>query len=302
MRTGLIAKKVGMSRVFQSDGRNIPVTLLKIDNCKVIEHKKVDKHGYLAIKITYGSAKKTTVNKPAKGYFKKLKTEASNLTAEFRVSNDGIIDIGKNLSVNHFLNGQFVDISGFTIGKGFAGGMKRHNFSGNRASHGVSISHRSHGSTGQCQDPGKVFKGKKMAGRLGNVRRTVQCLEVISTDQKNGLIVIKGSVPGPKGLYLRIKDSIKQKTEKLPYPTVTENKTSHTNNIDSQQAPSDNQKGNIDSDINKDEGIVQTPSKENNEKVSVDKVKDSSVEVNQIDEDPEKVNKKKSAVEKDDSK
>ena len=173
MRNGLIAKKIGMSRFFKSDGTNIPVTLLKVDMCKVVDHKLVEKDGYNAIKVLFGASKKNKVNKPAVGYFKKIKSEASNFIREFRVSKDAMIEVGSHISVNHFIEGQFVDVSGFTIGKGFAGGMKRHNFSGNRATHGVSISHRSHGSTGQCQDPGKVFKGKKMAGRLGNVKRTM---------------------------------------------------------------------------------------------------------------------------------
>ena len=219
MRTGLIAKKIGMSRFFKSDGTNIPVTLLKVDKCKVVDHKLVEKDGYNAIKVLFGASKKNKVNKPAVGYFKKIKSEASNFIREFRVSKDAMIEIGSHISVNHFIEGQFVDVSGFTIGKGFAGGMKRHNFSGNRATHGVSISHRSHGSTGQCQDPGKVFKGKKMAGRLGNVKRTMQNLKIIQTDSDNGLIVIKGSIPGPKGLFVSVCDSVKVKNKNLPYPT-----------------------------------------------------------------------------------
>ena len=219
MRTGLIAKKIGMSRFFKSDGTNIPVTLLKVDMCKVVDHKLVEKDGYNAIKVLFGASKKNKVNKPAVGYFKKIKSEASNFIREFRVSKDAMIEVGSHISVNHFIEGQFVDVSGFTIGKGFAGGMKRHNFSGNRATHGVSISHRSHGSTGQCQDPGKVFKGKKMAGRLGNVKRTMQNLKIIQTDSDNGLIVIKGSIPGPKGLFVSVCDSVKVKNKNLPYPT-----------------------------------------------------------------------------------
>ena len=222
MRTGLIAKKIGMSRFFKSDGTNIPVTLLKVDKCKVVDHKLAEKDGYNAIKVLFGASKKNKVNKPAVGYFKKIKSEASNLTREFRVSKDAMIEVGSHISVNHFIEGQFVDVSGFTIGKGFAGGMKRHNFSGNRATHGVSISHRSHGSTGQCQDPGKVFKGKKMAGRLGNVKRTMQNLKIIQTDSDNGLIVIKGSIPGPKGLFVSVCDSVKVKNKNLPYPTFND--------------------------------------------------------------------------------
>ena len=217
MRTGIIAKKIGMTRLFQSDGVNLPVTLLKIDILKVIEHKKLDHFGYNAIKISCGLSQK--VNKPNKGYFKKIKSEASNLIKEFRVTEKGFINIGTILNASHFISGQYVDISGLTIGKGFAGGMKRHNFAGNRATHGVSISHRSHGSTGQCQDPGKVFKGKKMAGRLGNVVRTMQNLKVVQINSEENLILVKGSIPGPKGMYVVVKDSVKKKNDNLPYPT-----------------------------------------------------------------------------------
>ena len=299
MRTGLIAKKIGMSRIFKEDGQNIPVTLLKVDNCKVIDHRKIDKHGYLAIKITYGQSKKSTINRPTNGYFKKLKTESTNLTAEFRVSEDGVVQIGKDLSVNHFLNGQYVDISGFTIGKGFAGGMKRHNFAGNRASHGVSISHRSHGSTGQCQDPGKVFKGKKMAGRLGNVKRTIQCLEVISTDNEKGLIIIKGSIPGPKGLFVKVRDSIKQKTEKLPYPTVTDSTNTQIDNAVSNLSSEAQTEIDTGSDLNKSNETFEPVAKSNNEQIN-DQDKDLNLEQIQKDElDSVKKNEKKPDVEKD---
>ncbi len=226
MRTGLVAKKIGMSRFFKNDGTNIPVTVLKVDNCKVIEHKVAEKDGYNAIKIAFGSTRKNKLNKSTIGYFKKIKSEATNYIKEFRVSKDGMVNVGTDISVKHFIEGQFVDVSGFTIGKGFAGGMKRHNFSGNRATHGVSISHRSHGSTGQCQDPGKVFKGKKMAGRLGNVKRTMQNLKIIQTDNNSGLIVIKGSIPGPKGLFVSVCDSVKIKNDNLPYPTFFDDNTS----------------------------------------------------------------------------
>jgi len=300
MRTGLIAKKIGMSRIFKNDGQNIPVTLLKVDTCKVIDHRKVDKHGYLAIKIAYGQSKKSTINRPTNGYFKKLKTESTNLTAEFRVSEDGIVEIGKDLSVNHFLNGQYVDISGFTIGKGFAGGMKRHNFAGNRASHGVSISHRSHGSTGQCQDPGKVFKGKKMAGRLGNVKRTMQCLEVISTDHENGLIVIKGSVPGPKGLFVKVRDSIKQKLEKLPYPTITDNMNTQTDNVVSNLSPEVNLENNTVSDLNKSKETSEPVVNANSEEISNQDEDLSSKEKQEDELDSIENNEKKLDVKKDD--
>lgn len=220
MRTGLIAKKVGMSRVFDQDGLNIPVTLLQLDNCRVLEKKTFKKNGYNALLISYGKKKKNRINKCVKGFFTKIKEEPSIKQKEFRVSEEGMLDVGSEITTDHFIVGQKVDVRGETIGKGFAGGMKRHNFGGNRASHGVSISHRSHGSTGQCQDPGKVFKGKKMAGRLGGVYRTIQNLEVIKTLKNENLIIVKGSVPGPKGLFVTIFDSVKFKNSvELPYPT-----------------------------------------------------------------------------------
>ena len=214
MRTGLIAKKIGMSRFFKSDGTNIPVTLLKVDKCKVVDHKLVEKDGYNAIKVLFGASKKNKVNKPAVGYFKKIKSEASNFIREFRVSKDAMIEVGSHISVNHFIEGQFVDVSGFTIGKGFAGGMKRWNFSGLRASHGVSVSHRAHGSTGQNQDPGKVFKGKKMAGHMGDKMRTILNLEIIKSDLENNLIYLRGSIPGSKNTTVVLRESVKNTTKK----------------------------------------------------------------------------------------
>ena len=242
MRTGLIAQKLGMSRVFNKDGTNVPVTLLQIDNCNVIEKKTKDIHGYDAVRISFGLKKKNKIGKMTKGFFTKIKSEPCKLSQEFRVSSDGFLDVGTKVSVNHFVKGQFVDISGFTIGKGFAGGMKRHNFAGNRASHGVSISHRSHGSTGQCQDPGKVFKGKKMAGRLGNVKRTMQNIEVISTDDNDDLIIVKGSVPGPRGLYVTISDSVKIKNKNLPFPTFISNEQDSATEIKNEDFSIDSSK------------------------------------------------------------
>ena len=173
MRTGVIARKIGMSRIFKDDGSNIPVTILQMDSCTVLQKKTTNTDGYNALSVTFGKKEKNA-NKPIKGFFKKNNIPISKILREFRVSDEGFLDTGTRITCEHFVIGQKVDVTGFTIGKGFAGGMKRHNFAGNRATHGVSISHRSHGSTGQCQDPGKVFKGKKMAGRLGNVRRTMQ--------------------------------------------------------------------------------------------------------------------------------
>ena len=219
MRCGLIAKKIGMTRIFNDDGNSIPVSVLKMDNCEVISKKTKETHGYNALQIGFGSKKPKNISKAERGHFAKNNVEPKAKIAEFRVSEDALIDVGKKIGVNHFLSGQKVDITGSSKGKGFAGAMKRHNFAGLRASHGVSISHRSHGSTGQCQDPGKVFKGKKMAGQLGNKRITTQNLSIALIDDQEGLILVKGSVPGSKGGLVYIKDSIKSKTNNdLPFP------------------------------------------------------------------------------------
>ncbi|MHA1598684.1 MAG: 50S ribosomal protein L3 [Alphaproteobacteria bacterium] len=221
MRTGLIAQKVGMSRVFADDGRNIPVTVLKVDKCQVVAQKTDEKDGYTALQLGFGTAKVKNVGKAMRGHFAKAKVEPKRRLAEFRVSPDALVDVGAELSAAHFVSGQLVDVAGTSQGKGFAGAMKRHGFAGLRASHGVSISHRSHGSTGQCQDPGKVFKGKKMAGHMGAVRVTGQNLEVVSTDSDRGLILVKGSVPGSKGGYVMIFDAVKkQHADDLPFPAA----------------------------------------------------------------------------------
>ena len=221
MRTGLIAQKVGMSRIFSEDGRHIPVTVLKVENCQVIAQLTVENDGYTALQLGVGSAKVKKVSKSLRGHFAKAKVEPKRKIAEFRVDQDALVEVGAEISVNHFVVGQFVDVSGTSIGKGFAGAMKRHGFGGLRASHGVSISHRSHGSTGQCQNPGRVFKGKKMAGHMGAQRTTTQNLEVVSTDVSRGLIMIKGSVPGSKGGYVRVFDSVKRKSNiELPFPAA----------------------------------------------------------------------------------
>ena len=219
MRCGLIAKKIGMTRIFNDDGNSIPVSVLKMDNCEVISKKTKETHGYDALQIGFGSKKPKNISKAERGHFSKNNVEPKEKIAEFRVSEDALIDVGKKIGVNHFISGQKVDITGSSKGKGFAGAMKRHNFAGLRASHGVSISHRSHGSTGQCQDPGKVFKGKKMAGQLGNKRITTQNLSIALIDVQEGLILVKGSIPGSKGGLVYIKDSIKAKTNSdLPFP------------------------------------------------------------------------------------
>ena len=211
MRVGLIAKKVGMSRFYDSSGLNHPVTILEVENCKIVEVKTLEKNGYKSVRLASGSLKKT--NKPLKGFLKKNNLDSFNKSQEFITSSPEKYKVGNKVSVNNFVEGQFVDVSANSIGKGFAGGMKRHNFAGNRATHGVSISHRSHGSTGQCQDPGKVFKGKKMAGRLGNKRVTIQNLKVLKVDLDNSILLVKGAVPGHKGSIISIFDSVKKKQD-----------------------------------------------------------------------------------------
>ncbi|MEE2761227.1 MAG: 50S ribosomal protein L3 [Pseudomonadota bacterium] len=210
MRTGLIAQKVGMSAVFSDDGAHIPVTVLKVDNCQVVDQRTQKRDGYTALQLGVGAPKVKNISKQMRGHFSKSQVEPKRKLAEFRVSDDALIDIGAELTTDHFVAGQFVDVIGSSKGKGFAGGMKRYGFAGLRASHGVSINHRSLGSTGQCQEPGKVFKGKKMAGQMGDTQVTKQNLEVVSTDAERGLILIKGAVPGFKGGYILITDAIKK--------------------------------------------------------------------------------------------
>jgi len=221
MRTGMLAQKLGMTRIFSDDGAHVPVTVLKVDGCQVVATRTRDKHGYTAIQLGVGPAKVKHVTKPMRGHFAKAKVEPKRRLAEFRVSEDALVDIGAELSVSHFVPGQFVDVAGISIGKGFAGAMKRHNFHGLRASHGVSVSHRALGSTGQCQDPGKVFKGKKMAGHMGGERVSVQNLKVVATDEDRGLIMISGAVPGSAGGWVRVSDAIKRKLpEGAPFPAA----------------------------------------------------------------------------------
>jgi len=221
MRSGLIAQKVGMTRIFTEDGTHVPVTVLKVDTCQVVSTRSVEKDGYTAVQLGVGKAKVKNVAKPQRVQFANAKVEPKRKLAEFRVSPENVLDVGAELSVTHFVIGQFVDITGTTIGKGFAGGMKRHNFRGLEASHGVSVSHRSHGSTGQRQDPGKVFKGKKMAGHMGDVQVTTQSLKVVATDVERGLLLIKGSVPGSQGGWVLVRDSAKRKLpEGVPFPAA----------------------------------------------------------------------------------
>lgn len=223
MRTGVIAKKMGMTRLFQEDGQHVPVTVLSLEDCQVVGARKQDPDGYFAVQLGAGARKAKNVNKPQREAFAKAEVEPKARVAEFRVeSEDALLPVGATLSADHFVAGQMVDIQGTTQGKGFAGAMKRWGFGGLRASHGVSISHRSHGSTGQNQDPGKVFKGKKMAGHMGARNRTQQNLEVVRTDAARGLIFVRGSVPGSKGGWLLVKDAVKVAApEGLPFPGAT---------------------------------------------------------------------------------
>ena len=210
MRSGVIAQKVGMTRVYTDEGINVPVTVLRMEHVQVVAQRTEDKHGYTALQLGAGKAKVKNVSKPMRGHFAVAKVEPKRKLAEFRVTEDNLVPVGAEIIAAHYMPGQFVDVTGTTIGKGFAGAMKRHNFGGLRASHGVSVSHRSHGSTGQCQDPGKVFKGKKMAGHMGNTRVTTQNLQVVSVDVDRGLVLIKGAVPGPKGGWVTIRDAVKK--------------------------------------------------------------------------------------------
>jgi large subunit ribosomal protein L3 len=219
MRTGLIAKKLGMSRIFEVDGTHVPVTVLQVNGLEVVAVKTKEKDGYTSVQLGCGDIKAKNLTKPMKGYFAKANVEPKSKLAEFRVSEDCLLSVGDKLSVEHFVAGQFVDVCGTSIGKGFAGVMKRHNFGGLEASHGVSISHRSHGSTGQRQDPGKVFKGKKMAGHMGDERVTVQNLKVVAVNADKGLIMVKGGVPGSDNSWVYITDAVKKSASvKLPMP------------------------------------------------------------------------------------
>ncbi|MEJ6390905.1 50S ribosomal protein L3 [Gymnodinialimonas ulvae] len=213
LRSGVIAKKVGMTRLFMEDGKQIPVTVLQLDKLQVVAKKTSDSDGYSAVQLGAGTAKAKRTSAPMRGHFAKANVEPKRKLVEFRVDADNLLDVGEEIIADHYFEGQFVDVTGTSIGKGFAGAMKRWNFGGLRATHGVSISHRSHGSTGQCQDPGRVFKGKKMAGHMGAARVTTQNLQVVKTDSDRGLIMIKGAVPGSKGGWVTVKDAVKK-----PFP------------------------------------------------------------------------------------
>jgi large subunit ribosomal protein L3 len=221
MRTGLLAQKIGMTRIFAAEGDHVPVTVLKIDFCQVVAVRTPEKDGYSALQLGVGAAKVKRMTQPQRGHFARAKVEPKAWVAEFRVTEDAVLPVGSELTAAHFLPGQYVDVTGVSIGKGFAGAMKRHNFGGLGASHGVSVSHRSHGSTGQRQSPGKTFKNKKMAGQLGAARVTTQSLEVISVDAERGILMIRGSVPGCTGGHVLVRDAARRKApDGLPFPAA----------------------------------------------------------------------------------
>ena len=219
MRTGVIAKKMGMTRLFQDDGRHVPVTVLQIEALQVVARREKDRDGYTAVQLGAGVAKAKNVAKPQRGHFGKAEVEPKAIVHEFRVSEDNLLDVGAELSADHYVAGQLVDIQGRTQGKGFAGAMKRWNFGGLRATHGVSVSHRSHGSTGNRQDPGRTFPGKKMAGHYGTEIVTTQNLTIVRVDAERGLILVKGAVPGHDGTYVKVRDAIKKaRPADAPFP------------------------------------------------------------------------------------
>ncbi|EYD76845.1 LSU ribosomal protein L3p (L3e) [Rubellimicrobium mesophilum DSM 19309] len=221
LRSGVIAKKVGMTRLFLEDGKQVPVTVLQLDNVQVVAQRTVEKDGYSAVQLGAGAAKAKNTTQPMRGHFAKAQVEPKRKIVEFRVDPDNLIGVGEEIIAAHYFPGQFVDVSGTSIGKGFAGVMKRHNFGGLRASHGVSVSHRSHGSVGQCQDPGRIFKGKKMAGHMGTTRVTTQNLQVVRIDTDRGLVMVKGAVPGNKGGWVTVKDAVKKPApENLIFPAA----------------------------------------------------------------------------------
>ena len=214
MRSGLIAQKLGMTRIFKEDGTHVPVTVLGLQNCQVVGQRTQEKDGYTALQLGAGAVKAKNLTKADRGQFAVAKVEPKRQVTEFRVDAANLIEVGATMQADHFAEGQLVDVTGTSIGKGFAGAMKRWNFGGLRATHGVSVSHRSHGSTGQRQDPGKVFKGKKMAGHMGDRRVTTQNVKVVKTDVERGLIMVEGSVPGAKGGWIMIRDAVKKAAHK----------------------------------------------------------------------------------------
>ena len=237
MRSGLILKKLGMTRIFDDSGNSFPVTVLKLEENQVVKVLDSDKNGYFAVQVGTGKVKTKNISKAIRGHFAKASIEPKKILKEFRVDEDMLVEEGKIFSINHFSVGQKVDVSGISHGKGFSGGMKRHNFAGLEATHGVSISHRSHGSTGNSQDPGRVWKGKKMAGQYGNVSKTIQNLTVLQINDVDDLLYVKGSVPGPKNGYLTVKDAIKSILPEVALKPagLKDNKKSETNNSDQKE-------------------------------------------------------------------
>ena len=241
MRSGLILKKLGMTRIFDDTGSSLPVTILKLEENQVVKVLVEEKNGYFAIQIGTGKVKTKNINKAIRGHFAKSNVEPKKILKEFRVDEDMLVEEGKIFSINHFSVGQKIDVSGISHGKGFSGGMKRHNFAGLEATHGVSISHRSHGSTGNSQDPGRVWKGKKMAGQYGNVNKTIQNLTVIDINDIDDLLYVKGSVPGPKNGYLTVRDAIKSKLPENAFKPagLKENKIPQKNSSDQKEFAQD---------------------------------------------------------------
>jgi large subunit ribosomal protein L3 len=220
-RSGIIAQKLGMTRVYNEQGEHVPVTVLRVENCQVVGQRTQEKNGYTAVQLGVGMTRVKNTSKPLRGHFAAASVEPKAKLAEFRVSPENLLDVGAEITVDHFVAGQKVDVTGTTIGKGFQGVIKRHNFGGGRATHGNSVSHRTHGSTGQRQDPGKVFAGKKMAGHMGQTRVTTQNVEVVSTDSDRGLILIRGAVPGSKGAWILVRDAVKSSLpENAPRPAA----------------------------------------------------------------------------------
>lgn len=221
MRSGVIAQKLGMTRIYNDAGEHVPVTVLRMENCQVVAQRTIEKNGYTAVQLGVGLSKVKNTSKSLRGHFARASVEPKAKVAEFRVTSENLLDVGVEITADHYVAGQKVDVTGISIGKGFAGVMKRHNFAGHRASHGNSITHRAHGSTGQRQDPGKVFKGKKMAGHMGQTRVTTQNIEVVSTDVDRGLILVRGAVPGSKGSWIYVRDAVKTSLpENAPKPAA----------------------------------------------------------------------------------
>ena len=239
MRSGLILKKIGMTRIFDDTGNSIPVTVMKLEENQVIKVLDRNKNGYFAIQVGTGKVKTKNISKAIRGHFAKSNVEPKRILKEFPVDEDMLVEEGKIFSINHFSVGQKIDVSGVSHGKGFSGGMKRHNFAGLEATHGVSISHRSHGSTGNSQDPGKVWKGKKMAGQYGNVKKTIQNLTVLQINDVDDLLYVKGSVPGPKNGYLTVRDAIKSilPENALKPAGLKDNQKNETNTSDQKEIP-----------------------------------------------------------------